>query len=173
MIKHTYSTQPLFKEFVTPLLKNKRIIVVDGFEGVGKSHWISEILSNKKIPVLHVDDFVKRQSKVDLYVLKSRVGLLNQIKATNKPLIIEGILIRKILCNINVKPDLWIYVKKMCNFGWCEMSWLDKEYIRDYQPDISFYMEKPRYRQLFKYHINYEPQNNADLVVEINESLYI
>ena len=172
MIKHVYSTEALFKKFVDPLLQNKQIIAVDGFEGVGKSDWISEGLSDKKIHVLHIDDFIKKQSKVDFYVLKSKMKLFNLIKATKKPLIVEGVMVKKILDNINVKPDLWIYIKKMCNYGWCEGVWLEKEYINDYQPDIRLYLGKPRYRQLYRYHIKYEPQKNADIIIEIDENLY-
>lgn len=139
-----------------------RIVSIDGAMQSGKSTIITTFIS-KLLNAARLDlDTV-------ISIDESNVIFRGQLKIeTHKKYIADGILNRYILDHFNLTNDLSIYVKKMVNYGWVERNWLDKELVADYGLDESFKSSNID-RQIYRYHNEYSPVENADIVIEMSE----
>lgn len=140
-----------------------KIIGIDGAMQSGKSKIIREHLINVlNAELIDIDKLIKIDETSIIYV-ESEILVLE-----SKVYIADGILNKEVLQHFNIQPDLNIYVKKMANYGWVERDWLEKEFISDYGIDET-YKQSSIDRQIFRYHNQYEPVKNADVIVEVAE----
>ena len=102
-----------------------QLISIDGRSGSGKTMLSTEITQQLNIEHINLDDDDYLKKKQDEFVDAIKYGsLLSKIEVArkeNKPILIEGICIIKILERIKVIPTFKIYVKKTIVGGF----WLD------------------------------------------------
>ena len=162
------------------------IISIDGWTGSGKSHFLDnfEIEANK----LSIDDYFERHTGLYLDVIRYD-ELKKAISEVDGLIIIEGICILEVLDNIGINPDIKIYIKRL---GAGE-TWFEEEYInektaedvfkeddKDLEYDIvtgekrvisDIEKELTKKRQgvfydLVRYHYEYTPHINSDVIYE-------
>jgi len=139
-----------------------KIVGIDGAMQSGKSTLITKFIANYlNAKILDLDSFINIDETSIIYT-KSL-----QIEPTAK-YIADGILNREILDHFNISADIYIYVKKMANYGWTERDWLDKELVADYGLNTGFQSSSID-RQIYRYHNEYSPIENADIILEISE----
>lgn len=86
------------------------IIAIDGEPGAGKSTFSAELGKAYKIPVIHVDDFLLPGQ--DEYVGAISVDSLKLAVAWQRPLIIEGVCLLRVLEKIGITADIHYFL-------WC------------------------------------------------------
>lgn len=150
---------------INEFLKQKndwKIISVDGPMQSGKSTYITpELVKYYKAEAIDLDSYISIDENSIIYKKDFQIN-------NNKKYIADGVLNREILNHFKLSADLNIYVKKMANFGWAERDWLDIEIVKDYGLNKSFSSSNID-RQIFRYHNEYKPVENADIVIEIAE----
>lgn len=169
--------QQIFQSIVGQKLN--ALVAIDGVDGTGKSRlfapMIARIVGAKR--VLSLDKFTHKShgeysiNNKSLELLDSQI---QKFRNTN-PVIVEGVLIMRYLSMIKMKPTLWVYIKKMVNYGWEERDWLDDEFMKDYPPSnehLKSLLSDPLRKQLYRYHKQYSPYRSADLVLEVNENYF-
>ncbi len=89
---------------------NYSVIAIDGNDGVGKST-LADALS-KKFGYKHInlDNFLSKKKGGYLKYLNFKNIEAEVRKRSNKKIVIEGVLMKKVLEEINVDPDMFIYI---------------------------------------------------------------
>lgn len=170
-----------------------KIITIDGKDGSGKSTVANELCLDQRFVHVNLDDSRYLDTKKGGYVdyIKNDTLLKDIQKNQGKIIILDGICILEIMSRINQIPDLKIYVKKTDKNGhWYDG--LDFDYSRDPEDiiqesenDTKKFMELemvmdgkkyPKYEyyesifhELIRYHHNYTPDLNSDIVYENNK----
>lgn len=138
-----------------------KIVGIDGAMQSGKSALITKFIAEHlNAKILDLDSFIN--------IDETSIIFKNLLIDPNTKYIADGILNREILDYFNVSADLNIYVKKMANYGWTERDWLDKELVAEYGLDTSFQSSNID-RQIYRYHNEYNPVENANIILEISE----
>lgn len=168
MQKFLVTDDKSLKEFGVELKKilegipDWRIIGIDGPMQSGKSTVVTKFISkllNEKI--FDLDSLIKIDETTITYEKITTID-------PNTRYIVDGILNKETLKHFGIVADLNIYVKKMANYGWTERNWLDRAIVSDYGLDENFKADNVE-RQIFRYHEDYSPVENADLIIEISE----
>lgn len=158
---------------------NKRIIVIDGEDGVGKSTFVAPIIAKRcNGTIIHLDSYLIK--KQDVYKLKLDKLLydIERLKKQKRLMVIEGIMTLKVLKDIGIIPDLHIYVESpTANTMWNEEYGI---YLQRGLEEIFEYEEKqmqlitpnskltPFRKQVIEYHYAYRPFEKADYKLLIN-----
>ena len=173
---------------ITRRLKSKEfeLIVIDGVDGSGKST-LANILA-KDLGYLHInlDDYLEKNRGTYVEYIKYDL-LKNKILSTSLPILLEGACVLSVLRNLEIDHDFLIYNKRMLNFG----RWRDEELwdvtgnIDDFIAKETFELRKfsevdaniegeefdqetcniPAFREeLIRYHHDFKPHKNADII---------
>jgi hypothetical protein len=170
----TISDPETFKKEIESL--PKCLIAVDGVDGVGKSKLISPSISTVlNIPVISTDCYVDKDgNEKDWYLVGSKLETLRRdIKSEAPGVVVDGAVIRDTLDKLKIKPTIWIYVKRMADWGWCERNFLDEEHVKEWCRRAPPEGDCRKYVQYLNYHQKYQPHQKADLVLEIKEDAYV
>src|SRR5580704_50031 len=106
-------------------MADKRCIVVDGDNGVGKSRYIAPIISR----ILSASIV-----SVDQYLLENGAPYLDQIRwdelkadvlAKSPTVVIEGLCMLSVMARIQIPYDYHIFVKRFQNAHWENEHWLE------------------------------------------------
>lgn len=158
-------------------------IGVDGVDGAGKSSISAAIASELDIPVIGLDDYVKKKqggyvAYIDYVALAARI-----MNAENY--LVEGVCLLDVLKSLGVDVDCLIYVKRMSSGFWadedvCEFPLGIEEAIRKSRQDTELILkfkadqegrlytpgvaDEPSLREeIMRYHAQYSPHLVADI----------
>lgn len=168
-----------------------QLISIDGVDGSGKSYLSEFLVKEKGYSYIDIDgDYLipndgKYIEFIRYSVLKADVIKLLSLK---KIIIIDGICILKILENIDLEPDIKVYVKKIIFGEWRDGRLFDyscniedvlaakrKEaqefennaaFIEGREPEILNNSEENMQDEIIRYHFEYQPENNTDIIFE-------
>ncbi|OGM11144.1 hypothetical protein A2Z22_01005 [Candidatus Woesebacteria bacterium RBG_16_34_12] len=160
------------------------IIGVDGIDGVGKTSFARNI---RKLgyEIISIDNYLKKKSGGYFHFLDFN-KLKNDItKIRNESFVLEGILLRKILKKVNLKPNYYIYVTD----GVWIYDWLEENQGRYYglnlkeiikisesetnlvnkrlNPAFKTYKMKGLRKEIYSYSYRYQPWNDSNFILEI------
>ena len=168
-----------------------KIISVDGKDGSGKSTLAKSLSDDEGYVHLNLDDEKYLDNEKGTFIDYIKYDILDKEIKENmnnmKVTIIDGICILKILENLKIKSELKIYVKRL-SYGF----WYDEEYfdydrkvdeiiqesedsikkLIDYgaktqnNPELKYTYRKSIFHEIVKYHHEYKPDKNADIIYE-------
>jgi hypothetical protein len=164
-----------------------RLIVLDGFDGAGKSTLAKALSEALGLNHIEVDEFLVPDSPVS-YVESIRCPDLAAAIGV-RPCILDGVFARDVLDRLNLTADLHVYVKRM-RFQNDFRRWLDGEFeefqtfaewkenedrsIAEYDKLIGGTAHDPSQPGLFcdlrDYHFRRPPHERTDLIFERPET---
>lgn len=112
----------------------KFTIAIDGVDHSGKSSLARFLAWQLEMPAIESDLFLLEQRKFPVYAWDELCKLVASRHELNRPLIIEGVFVRKILERIQVKPDFSIFMDCKCHKGSEEWQDAFAEYDEKYRP---------------------------------------
>lgn len=166
------------------------VISVDGVNGSGKSY-LAWSLSNKYgYAYIDIDGnyLIQNNGKyIDFIKYNKLSEKITALSNTNKIMVVDGICILRVLNTIEINPDIKIYVKKI-HFGhWRDGNLFDykrnidellverRESLEEFE-NISAHIEgrsseindseEDMSHEIIRYHYEYKPDINADIVFE-------
>jgi len=119
-----------------------KVVAIDGKPGVGKTTLCRFLAWRFNISLLETDLFLIRNQGAYVYRLQEIKAIIEYRRCANRPILVEGVVVRKVLNEIGVIPDYNIHVI-------CPQS---------LSTPLSEYKE---------YEDHYGPDNSADLVLNI------
>ena len=119
-----------------------KVVAVDGKPGSGKTTLCRFLAWRFNISLLETDLFLIRNQGAYVYRVQEIKAIIEHRRCADRPILVEGVVVRKILNQIDVNPDYNIHVI-------CPQS---------LSRPLSEYNE---YKQ------QYDPENSADLVLNI------
>lgn len=157
------------------------VIAIDGLAGIGKTSLARRVGTQLNFPVVECDLFIKKNCGNLHYPAILDLNQLGETIAINlagkKPVLVEGVLLRLVLENLQLSQVLHVYVKHRSLHGALTQPELFDEAqteidllakithmaamvgIRDDEPVLA--------RELLRYHKQRLPHKHADLVYEI------
>jgi len=178
---------------ISSALKKSRcfLLSVDGLTGSGKSTLAYDLSKHFGFTLIDLDDDRYLDKKKGGYTnfIKYENLLADILKnKTKETKIISGVCIQEILSRIKITPGLKIYIKKMKTKNyWYDGECLDytkdvEEVIENYHEIIKRFSElilgiennenessspnESVYDEIIRYHFNYRPEEEADIVFE-------
>lgn len=174
--------------------RGARVLAIDGIDGSGKTT-LSEALAPKfGCAVLHLDNFVEKKMGgfLDYIDYKKLSAEIQTANGDFDCVVIEGVCVLEVLDQIQVKPDLHIYIKEMTmGFGWHKKShiygdaesseekialeeernrlWSEMETTRETATHDDHAISGLR-QDIIKYHWRFRPDEKADIVFGITKS---
>lgn len=173
--------------------EGKKIISIDGLKGVLKSTLADSFRDNNQIEIIHFEDYWVVDPHLYLDVFKFNKLKKTIIKAldSGKDILMEGLCLIQILENISLESQYKVYIKKLELGEWGYEKYLDEnktteeifveddEYMKvnifegsypNAEDDlISEDFRKKRkgiFYDLVRYHRDYKPQDNSDIIFE-------
>lgn len=183
----TRSPQEVYHQ-INLILNNSesKIISIDGWSGSGKSYFLQNLLTD--VNKLSVDDYFEKHRGLYLDVI-GYDELKNVISDCEGSIVIEGICIQKVLDHIGVQSNMKIYIKRLgAGETWFEEEYINKKTAEDvFQEDdrnleydiitgekrvVSDREKKMAEKRqgvfydLVRYHYEYLPHTNSDIIYE-------
>lgn len=184
--------QNLIDNFSCRVAENRsQLISIDGVDGSGKSYLSKFLVKGKGYSYIDIDgDYLipshgKYIEFIRYSVLKADV---KKLLSSKRIIVIDGICTLKILKNIDLEPDIKVYVKKIIMGEWRDGRLFDyscniedvlavtrKEaqefennaaFIEGREPKILNNSEENMQDEIIRYHFEYQPENNADIIFE-------
>jgi hypothetical protein len=160
-------------------VRGKQLIAIDGCDGAGKTYLSQEIFDRMSCEVLKLDNFLDRDKGA--YIKNIQFGKIkNFIERQRKTVVIEGVCLFRILEELKLSADCFVYVKKVNERG----EWLDAdECLIDVSPEDrinkieqlvkssfpNFQGLSNLKKEIIKYHYQYRPYSNCDCIyIRIN-----
>jgi uridine kinase len=112
----------------------KFTIAIDGFDGSGKSTLARFLSWQTEISVIETDMILDSEREGFTYRLDDFKRLIETRHSLNRPVIIEGVLLLRLLEETNLEPDYLIYVEKKDYEGSITLSRDFVEYQAKYRP---------------------------------------
>ena len=166
------------------------VISIDGVNGSGKSY-LSSFLSKKNgYSYIDIDgDYLipNKGKYIDFIRYNELKGKIAALLTGDKTIVVDGICILKVLNKIGFNSDIKIYVKKLRLGRWRDGNLFDyrrniadvlsekraslEEFenvsacIEGRSPEIND-SEEDMFHEIIRYHFEYEPDINADIVFE-------
>ncbi|MDO7085229.1 hypothetical protein WNY51_12225 [Pseudocolwellia sp. AS88] len=142
-------------------LSTKNIILVDGFNGSGKSYLAQELSKSLAVPTLDLDDYIIKTGGNHYYVDRLDLDKLYLDIVSKNPIIVSGACILDVFSILNLKFDSHIYVKRISGSNWHDGLDLEDYHSQNFDPN----------RQVctFKYHKLFEPHLVANVVYSRHE----
>ncbi len=187
------------KQYFQSLLSsyNVRIVSIDGEDGSGKSTLAEEIFSIVDGFHLNVDNNRYLDKNKGGYVKHLKYDIIrsdfDDYLSNGQIVIFDGVCNLKILQKLNFKADLRIYVKKLVYGIWgyeekLEYSKDIKEVVKEQKGKLRCFMEvaakvegkelgssesgeEPLAEEILRYHFEYKPNLNADIIFEREKSV--
>jgi len=148
-------------EIITSL-STKDIILVDGFNGSGKTYLAQELSKCLGVPTLDLDDYVIKTGGTDYYVDRLDLNKLYQDVSSNNSIIVSGACILDVFSKLNIEFDSHVYVKRVSGGS----NWHDGIDLEDY---LSQTFDPNRQVCAFKYHKLFEPHLVANVIYSRHE----
>jgi hypothetical protein len=172
------------ERFISVFAKQCRgIIAIDGEDGIGKTSAIAPCFAKSTSGgIISVDDFLKKDNSgyadfIDYKALKEKILKESQ----SKMVILEGVLLLKILEQLELKPDKFLYATAEDWFlKWGKYEEMGKDFndiVRDdeYEIDRVDKMINPNKKlpyklgafrtEMYKYTFDYKPMEKADEIL--------
>lgn len=107
-------------------IHNRRMVVIDGDQGSGKSYLAKELAKSLVATVVSVDDYLSGNgnpylSQIDWKSLKSMV-----LENEARNLILEGVLLEQVLQILQVEPSYRIFMRLKTDGVWDYKQYLDE-----------------------------------------------
>lgn len=189
----TYRSLNKIFNYVTLCVDERRkgvVISIDGVNGSGKSY-LSSFLSKKNgYSYIDIDgDYLipNKGKYIDFIRYHELKAKITSLLTVNKIIVVDGICILKVLNRIGFNSDIKIYVKKLRLDLWRDGDLFDyhrniadvlsekrasledfenvSAYIEGRSPEIND-SEEDMFHEIIRYHFEYEPDINADIVFE-------
>ena len=189
----TYRSINKIFNYVTLCVDERRkgvVISIDGVNGSGKSY-LSSFLSKKNgYSYIDIDgDYLipNKGKYIDFIRYNELKAKITSLLTVNKIIVVDGICILKVLNRIGFNSDIKIYVKKLRLDLWRDGDLFDyhrniadvlsekraslkdfenvSAYIEGRSPEIND-SEEDMFHEIIRYHFEYEPDINADIVFE-------
>lgn len=93
------------------------LIAVDGRDGVGKTALATFLALHLDIPVIHADLLTERDAQIPYYKVSQTREMINARLSADRPVIIEGSLILRLLSLVQIEPDFVVHVEKRRHQG--------------------------------------------------------
>jgi len=182
------------KEEVINLVSSNdiKIISIDGKDGSGKSTLAKSLCEDEGYIHLNLDDNEYLDNEKGTFIDYIKYDKLDEdikVNMKNKKVtIIDGICILKILENLKIKSELKIYVKRLSSYGlWRDedyfdyekkadeiiqksedsiKKWVNSKAITQNNPELKYTYKKSIFHEIIKYHYEYKPDENADIIYE-------
>jgi uridine kinase len=182
-----------FTNHISCLVTNNKahLISIDGVDGSGKSYLSKILIKENNYSYIDIDGdyLVPNNGKYIEYIkyrkLKSDV---TQLLSSNMIVVVDGICTTRTLKNIDFFADIKVYVKKIILGKWRDGRSFDysrnvkdvlaekrkeaqefendEAYIEGKEPQIFNYSEENMKDEILRYHFEYQPENNADIIFE-------
>ena len=166
----TDSPQKLAQKLI---VQGNRLIAVDGAHGSGKSTLASELAVLLGAKVIGGDSFLRKNrgtffENLDLELLRDAIDPTNIC-------ILESICLRQIVQALSIKPDSFIYVKRMARWGWADEDELVpvvpiEEHLARLKNQATMFLDGPEHEDLglwdevIRYHANFAPDKHSDFI---------
>ena len=95
----------------------KLTIGIDGVDGSGKSSIARFLAWQIGMPALEMDLFIDRTKEKFSYRTEDLLRLIDARHLLDRPVIVEGIFLLKVLNQIGIKPEILVYVEKVGHKG--------------------------------------------------------
>ncbi|WNM57889.1 hypothetical protein [Candidatus Nitrospira allomarina] len=122
----------LLKKVLNPW--RKFTIAIDGVDHSGKSTLARFLAWQLEMPAIETDLYLSGSTMVPSYHWKKLSLLVQSRHRLNRPVIIEGVFVKKILEQLKVKPDFSIYVECYAYTGSEEWQEEFARYAIQYSP---------------------------------------
>jgi ABC-type uncharacterized transport system ATPase subunit len=147
------SIKDLKEELRERMARSARVIAVDGVSGAGQKELAGALAAQFKCQLIDLGE------NMDFSELKTAI----EAKAAKASVIISGILMRKAMAEVQIQPDISVYVapaKKNSRRSFWEgiLSKPLQEYLSELNSDLD--------KKTVKYHWKFHPIINADYLVE-------
>jgi dephospho-CoA kinase len=161
------------------------VVGIDGTDGVGKTQLAKDIekLGYKRISL---DDFLKRESGGYFKFINFETLIKSIKQASESPIVIEGLLLRKILEKLSLTTNYYIYITdNVWIYDWLE-EYQGKYYglhiddivinvereinrlNRIISPGSKPYKMGSLRKEIYEYSYEYKPWEEADIILETN-----
>jgi hypothetical protein len=151
------------------------LLGVDGEQRVGKTTLSGRLAAELQATKLSGDDFV-RQGRLhypEALGLSELSNAIANLRATNKPVILESVMLQLILDSIGIKPDLTVYVRhsafdgKFTHSHLFDPALLKAAIEEDKAINECFFQDRKTptlTSEILAYHQVYLPNENSDYV---------
>lgn len=176
--------------------RNVRIISVDGVDGSGKSYLANALSHSSKYSYIDIDGeyLFSNKGRFTVFVNYEKLKLsIDNYLSFGNIAVVDCICVTKVLKNIDLNADVKIYVKKIMAGEWrdgkqfdysrnvedvlCEKRRLAQEFeydeaiIEGREPEIFNLSEENMKDEIVRYHFEYQPENNADIIFEREKTI--
>jgi hypothetical protein len=177
-------------------IKNAGIVSVDGVDGSGKSYLACELSKSSKYAYFDIDGsyLIPNNGKfIEFINYKKLKSDINYFLASGHVVVIDCICSTLILKKIDLIADVKIYVKKTIVGEWRDGKLLnysrnvedvlaekrkisqeleyDEANIGGREPEIFNFSEENMKDEILRYHFEYQPENNADIIFEREKAI--
>lgn len=108
------------------------VIAVDGRDGVGKSPLARKLSFELKVPLVETDLFLVPNSGEPKYRKECLTHVIEARLDHNRPVIVEGIFVRRLLKSLCVEPNFVVHVTS----DGCEGSYTWSEQFEEYEAEF-------------------------------------
>jgi hypothetical protein len=136
------------------------LIAIDGLDGAGKSSLATWLSWQLEMPAVHLDLYIVRDSDPLQFRTNDLAKVLDARANLDRPVIVEGILILKVLGEIGRTPDFLVFVHRISHKS--SLRTLTEEYLREFNPrqkanQIIRWSSAKRDRAILRAHRNRPP----------------
>jgi hypothetical protein len=115
-----------------PKERRPLLIGIDGLDGSGKTSLAAWLSWQLEMPAVHLDLYMMRDSNPLQFRAHDLKAALDARATQERPVIVEGILLLKVLDEISRTPDLLVFVRRASHQS--SLRTLTTKYLREFAP---------------------------------------
>jgi len=150
--------------YLSSLSPKSQIISIDGIDGVGKSTLAAQLADSLNRQHIDLDAFLNKNKRT--YTEEIRIDdFKKSIHSTLSPIILSGVCMQAVLNRANLVSDCLIYLKRISLSGWVDDDFINGNELEEMTKSLSKPTTSyPFQTELLKYHQDYRPHINADII---------
>lgn len=162
VVKSQVKLVNLLRSWPAPL----RLIAIDGISGAGKSSLRTHLSEKLGATGIEFDDFLDLQLGEYLAALRTP-ELKTAIARSHGLVVCSGVCMLQALQQMNLIPDVLVYVKRMARWGWADQDEVEGHQIEDLSAIPEVDAKSVRLLiEIRSYHRAFMPQATAEIIFE-------
>jgi hypothetical protein len=142
------------------------LIAIDGTTGAGKSFLRNQLARALCAHELEFDEYLIRDREEFVRALKMK-DLANALTQLQTPVVASGVCMLKVLQQLQIEPDVLVYVKRMAIWGWADHDEVEGDEIEELAAHIGLSTDDLQlHLEVRQYHRDFRPQHTADVIFE-------
>jgi shikimate kinase len=155
-----------------------RLVAIDGAHGSGKSTLSKALALQLGASLIEIDQYLNRHQGA--YVAHLDLKAIAEQVDAEVPSILEGICMRQVVAAAGLRPDVYVYIKRMARWGWADEDDLVVEapieaHLERLRQQAALFLSENEHPDLglwdevIRYHAIHRPQDVSDFVFLRND----